>query len=324
MPIEREYKTSNQLVRDALAALPIPAGDRAGDFVAPDFPIDAEVVSNVVMAEHSLDLDDLRSEDAPANSVRFETGGTTDISVVERGKTFTIGSRKIEEAGARGVDVVAQRSELIRNDILDAKEYRIATMVMSPGNYAPGHKEAGVNLATANLIKKFDTWQDAIRSGRWGTARFLLLGRNAWRGMRVNEGFIKYVSTPGVTESGSRQRRLAALAEYLELDEVRVADFSRVLSNSNNLPTDFWDPNSAILFVRNKTLSNRTLAQVPVVPYGQAQNVAEGTVVDVRTAKLAGTGELTEVGVYHRYKPYLLNANLAFLLTGVTGWEDVA
>jgi hypothetical protein len=70
MAIPREYATSNPLVRDALSRIPLPVGTRGGDFVAPDYPVDAEIVDNVTAAEHALNQDDLRAPDAEAKSVR--------------------------------------------------------------------------------------------------------------------------------------------------------------------------------------------------------------------------------------------------------------
>jgi hypothetical protein len=316
MAIPREYATSNPLVRDALAAIPLPIGTRVGDFVAPDYPIDAEIVDTVTPAEHKLNLDDLRAPDAEATSIRFETGSTGTISVVERALKTTMDSRKIEEAGSRGVDLVAERARYLRDDILDAKEYRIAQLVMTAGNYAAGHKDVtGLNFRTIDIFAKVSDWQETIVADGSYPAEFAVIGRAAWKAARQNAEFNKFVSGPNI-KSGARDLTLANFAEYLGLQEVRVADFRRKIGNASTA-TQFWTTDSFLLFCRQNTVSDRTLAVTPVVPYGQYQQAAAGTLVDVRTAKLSGTEELTEVGAYHRYIPLLRNASLGFLVTGI-------
>jgi hypothetical protein len=323
MAIPREYETSNKLVRDDLAKRPYETGERAGDFVAPDYPVDAEKVSHVVIADHKLSTDDMRAADALAKEIRFETGSTAEVSVIERAQKSTIDSRKIEEAAERGdLSIVTDRAQMHRGDILDLKEMRIASLVTSPANYASGHKQAGVNLATVDLIGLMDTMQDAIKvNGRRGKATRAVLGTKSWRAIRRNEDFAAFASKNPAQfgTSGSRERSLVALAAFLELDEVRIADFSRTL-DSDTAMTDFWPLDSFLLFGTARTLSNHALAQTVVVPYGQYQGAAQGTVVDVRTAKLQGTEEITEIGAYHRYRTYLTNANRGFLLYETLGW----
>ncbi|HXG58192.1 MAG TPA: hypothetical protein VNL91_04145 [Thermoanaerobaculia bacterium] len=312
MAIPREYATSNPVVRDALARIPLPTGTRAGDFVAPDYPIDAEIVDTVTVGEHDLNLDDLRAPDAKAKEVRFETGETGTISIVERALKTTMDSRKIEEAGARGVDLVAERLALLRNDIMDAKEYRIAQLVTDAANFAADHKENGTNFRTADLYAEIQAAQEKLIADGNFPAEYAMIGRDAWLAARRNAEFNKFVAGPNI-KAGSRDLTLANFAEYLGLREVRIGDFRRRIGG---VVTQFWPTDSFLLFARQATLSNRTFAQVPVCPYGPEQGNA-GALVDARTAQLSGTELLTEVGAYHRYKPILLNAKLGYLFTGI-------
>jgi hypothetical protein len=56
----------------------------------------------------------------------------------------------------------------------------------------------------------------------------------------------------------------------------------------------------------------------PVCLYGPEFGASNAT-VDARTAEVSGTDRLLEAGAYHRYSVQLLNANLAFLVTGIVG-----
>jgi hypothetical protein len=174
MAIPREYATSNPLVRDALSRIPLPVGTRGGDFVAPDYPVDAEIVDNVTAAEHALNQDDLRAPDAEAKSVRFETGSTSTIRLTERALKTTMDARKIEEAGSRGVNLVADRLAMLRDDILDNKENRIATKALTAANYGASHKDVtGLNFRTIDIYAKVQTWQEADHhwtAASWRTA----------------------------------------------------------------------------------------------------------------------------------------------------------
>ncbi len=326
MAIPREYATSNPLVRDALARIPLPFGTHVGDFVAPDFPVDAEIVDNVITYEHSLNLDDLRAPDAAAKSIRFETGVISTIRVVERALKTTLDSRKIEEAGFRGVDIVAERLSYLRQDILDAKEYRIAQLVFAAANFGGTHKDVtGLNFRTIDLFKYVNTWQETIiQDGRFAANR-ALIGRDAWNFARQNSEFNKFVAGPAI-KGGARDLTLERFAEYLGLEEVRIADFRRKVGVGNAL-TQFWTRDSFLLFCNQVTVSDRTFAQTPVVPYGPASNgddpgpnqLSAGALVDARTDLLSGTERLLEIGAYHRYISNLFNANLGFLATGLVG-----
>jgi hypothetical protein len=325
--IYQEYETSNPLVRDELAKRPYDMGSRGGDFVAPDFPVEVEKVSTIVPYEHKLSLDTLRAAGSPAKMIRFGKGSTGTLTVVEHAQRSTTDSREIEAAAKRdpfvATSLITDVAEFHRNDILDGKEYRIASAVTDPDNFDPTHTADGINFRTANLIDLMDGAQDLIKTdGRFGRARRATIGRKTLRHVRKNEGFAKFcASNPGLTgvsESGSMQRNLIALAAYLELEEIRLVDFSRVLEGDTN-PTDFWPDDHFLLFGNEATLSTKTFAQTMVVPYGQYQGVAEGTLVDVRVEELPGTTRLTEVGAFHRYQAYIMNANRAYLWTNVVG-----
>jgi hypothetical protein len=326
MAIQKKVANSNPVVADELAKRPYPTGDKVGDFVAPDFPIDAELVDKVTVVEHKLNLDDLRASGAEAKKIDFEEPGAKEsISVVERAQKSTVDSRDLEDAGKAGIQIATDRAELHRNDILDAKEYRIAQITTSTGSFGANHKDtSGVNFGSIDLIKTLDGAQEYIATeGRYGRARKAVIGRKALRAARVNQKFADFCkSTPaarGSAESGGLQRTLAALAEFLELDEIRLADFNRVLGDDTT-PTDFWPSDFFLLFNDQPTVSTRTFAKTVVVPYGNYQDVAEGTLVDVRMKKLDKVEELTEIGAFHRYRTYLLNANLAFIWTGIVGY----
>jgi hypothetical protein len=316
MPIPREYATSNPVVRDALAQIPLPQGTRVGDFVAPDYPIDAEIVDTVTTAEHALNLDDLRAPDAQAKEVRFETGSIGTVTIVERALKTKMDSRKIEEAGSRGVNLIAERLDLLRSDILDAKEYRISQLVFAAANYAGTHKDVtGLNFRTIDLFKYVSDWQELIvADGRFPGNRGLI-GRKAWNVARQNAEFNKFVAGPSI-KGGARDLTLERFAEYLGLQEVRIADFQRKIGATQ---TQFWDANTFLLFCQQNTLSDRTLAATPVCAYGEAQGAAQGTLVDVRTEPLPGVERLTEAGVFHRYRNSLRNASLGFIVTGIVG-----
>lgn len=318
MAIPREYATSNPVVRDALAQIPLPTGTRVSDFVAPDFPVDAEIVDLVTTAEHALDLDDLRAPDAAAKEVRFETGTVGTLTIVERALKTKMDSRKIEEAGSRGVDLIAERAALLRDDIIDAKEKRIADLTFAAANFAAAHKDtAGLNFRTIDLYKFVSDWQEVIITDGRFPANRALIGRKAWNFARQNGEFNKFVAGPNI-KAGSNFLTLANFAEYLGLEEVRVADFRRKIGSAGAL-TQFWDPNTFLLFGNQRTLSDRTFAATPVSPYGEFQGVSQGTLVDVRTEPLPGVERLTEVGTFHRYRSSLRNASLGFLATGIVG-----
>lgn len=317
MSIPREYATSNPIVRDALALIPPPRGTRAGDFVAPDFRVDAEVVDVLTVAAHDLNLDDARAADAMAKAVQFETGSTAAITVTEHALTNTMDSRKIEEAANRdpaiAVNLVTERLSLLRDDILDVKEYLIAQLTMGTSTYAGDHQTNAVNWRTADLFSTIEAAQEFLVSDGDYPGTRLLLGKTAWAGARLNAEFGKFVAGPTI-KPGASELTLARFAEYLGLDEVRVADFRRKIAG---VSTQFWPVTSALLFAENATLSNRTLAQTPVCPYGPEQGNS-GALVDARTAAVGGTALLTEVGAYHRYRPLIRNASLGFLWTNVS------
>jgi hypothetical protein len=317
MAIPREYATSNPLVRDELSRIPLPIGAHVGDFVAPDFPVDAEIVDNVIAAEHALNLDDLRAPDAPAKQVRFETGSTSTIRIVERALKTTMDSRKIEEAGSRGVNLIADRLAMLAADIMDAKEYRIAQLAFAAANFAGSHKDVtGLNFRTIDIYAKVETWKEQILTDGRFMPEYGLIGRDAWLAARQNAEFNKFVSGPNI-KSGASALTLANFAEYLGLKEVRIADFRRKLGNVSASQTQFWDRQTFLLFAQQKTVSDRTFMQTPVCPYGPAQGATQGTLLDARTDNLSGTDRLTEVGAYHRYISSIFNASLGFLATGI-------
>jgi len=326
MAIQKTHANSNPVVADEVARRPYLRGNQVGDFVAPDFPIDAELVDKVTTVEHKLNLDDVRAPGAEFKKVDFEGPGSKEaISVVERGQKSTLDSREIEDAGKAGIQLLADRAQMHRDDVLDAKEYRISQISTTTGNFGTNHKDtSAVNFATVDLIKTFDTAQEYIvTEGRFGRATKGVIGRKALRAARLNQKFADFCRNMpglrGVSESGGQSRTLAALAEYLELDEIRLADFNRVLGDDTT-PTDFWPSDFFLLFGSNPTVSDRTFASTVVVPYGQYQEVAEGTLVDVRVKKLPNVEELTEVSACERYRHYLLNANMAFIWTGIVGF----
>jgi hypothetical protein len=318
MAIPREYATSNPLVRDALSRIPLPVGTRGGDFVAPDYPVDAEIVDNVTAAEHALNQDDLRAPDAEAKSVRFETGSTSTIRLTERALKTTMDARKIEEAGSRGVNLVADRLAMLRDDILDNKENRIATKALTAGNYGASHKDVtGLNFRTIDIYAKVQTWQEAIiLDGRFPANR-AIIGRDAWNFARQNAEFNKFVAGPSI-KGGARDLTLARFAEYLGLEEVRLVDYRRKIGSTTASLTQFWTKDTFLLFCNQPSLSDRTFMSTPVCLYGPEFG-SNNASVDARTAELSGTERLLEAGAYHRYSVQLLNANLAFLVTGIVG-----
>ena len=313
MAIPREYGTSNPVVRDALALIPPPTGTRLGDFIAPDFPIDAETVDTVSMAVHELNLDDLRAADAEAKSVRFEVGAEDTVSVVERALKTTMDSRKIEEAGKAGVDIIVQRLDLLRTDIIDAKEYRIVEMATTQANFAGDHYASATNFRTVDLFSTVEAMQDKLVADGNYPGEYAVIDRYAWGAARLNSGFNQFVAGPNI-KAGARDLTLAKLAEYLGLAEVRIGDFRRKIAGAVK---QFWPVGSFLLFARQVTLSDRTFAQTAVCPYGQYQGAAQGTLVDARTSKLPGTEELVEVGAYHRYRTIELNQGLGFLTLNI-------
>lgn len=327
MAIPREYATSNPVVRDVLSRIPLPGGSHIGDFVAPDFPVDAEIVDTVTTGEHALNLDDLRAPGTEAKKVRFETGAVGTIRIVERAQKSTLDNRKIEEAGARGVDITAERAALHRQDILDAKEFRTAQLVFAAANFAGAHKDVtGQNFRTADLYKLVSTQQEQlVTDGRFPGNRGAI-GRDAWNFARQNAEFNKYCAGPNIKTS-SRDLSLANFAAYLGLEEVRIADFRRRLGSVGKALTQFWARDQFLLFCNQPTVSDRTFAQTPVTPYGPEFSGADqaglagggDAVVDVRTALLSGTDGLLEVGAYHRYIVTMFNGNLGFLTTAIVG-----
>jgi hypothetical protein len=322
MAIPREFATSNPLVRDELSRIPLPVGQHVGDFVSPDFGVDAEIVDNVIAAEHNLDLDDLRAPDAPAKQIRFETGTTATIRLVERAQKSTLDARKIQEAGSRGVNILADRATMHRQDILDAKEYRIAQLAFAAANFGASHKDVtGLNFRTIDIYDKVEGWKEVIvQDGRF-MPEYGVIGRDAWKAARANAEFNKFVSGPNI-KSGSSQLSLANFAEYLGLKEVRLADFRRKIGSAGTL-TQFWDKQTFLLFTQQPTLSDRTFMATPVCTYGpefgNSPGHTDGALVDVRTSELSGVDGLMELGAYHRYISSIFNANLAFLVTGIVG-----
>jgi hypothetical protein len=322
MAIPREYATSNPLVRDELSRRPKPVGTHVGDFVAPDYPVDAEIVDNVQSADHALNLDDLRAPGAEAKVVQFETGTTSTIRLVERAQKSTLDARKIEEAGSRGVDILADRAMLHEQDIMDAKEYRTAQLVFAAANFSGAHKDVtGLNFRTIDIYAKVQTWQEQIITDGQFPANRALIGRDAWNYARQNAEFNKFVAGPSI-KGGSRDLTLERFAEYLGLEEVRIADFRRRLGSVGASLTQFWARDQFLLFCNQSTLSDRTFAQTPVATYGPEFGNAGGQTgakVDVRTAIRHGIEGLMEVGAFHRYIVSLFNANLGFLATGIVG-----
>lgn len=320
MAIPREYATSNPVVRDALSVIPLDSkyGTRVGDFVAPDFPVDAEQIDVMLEANHSLDLDDLRAADALAKEVRFEQGTSASITVVERAQKSKIDSRKVADAGRYGIDILADRAAIHRADILDGKEYRIASLVLAAANYAASHKDVtGLNFRTIDLMTYVDTWNTAVSDDGGFDLQYAIIGRNAWRFARANAAFREFAGGSDAT-AGVQDLTLAAFAQYLGLKEVRIGNYKRKIGNATTA-TQFWTTDSMVIFARNEeTLSTNTFAATPVVPYG-AEFGANGALVDVRTEDLPGTERMTEIGAYHRYRSLIRNASLGFLVTGIVG-----
>lgn len=335
MPIPREYLTSNPAVRDALALIPQPVGNKIGDFVAPDFPIDAEVVDHVTTAEHALELDDLRAPDAQAKEIRFETGSVGTVSIVERALKTTMDSRKIEEAAKRafnlGVDLVAQRLAYLRQDIMDAKEYRIGQLSFAAANFAAGHKDiTGLNFRTLDLQGWFDdSVQEVLLTDGNFAANKIAMGRKVWTGIKKNDVFRKWaggIATGAAVAAAESRLTLDMFAEFIGLQSgmVRVGDFRRKIGKNATTRTIFWDEQTFLAFYQQDTISDRTFSATPVCPYGPefsgddaGQGTPAGTLVDARTDMLSGTERLVEAGAYHRYKSFIANASLGFLVTGV-------
>lgn len=319
MAIPREYATSNPLQRDALSAVPATykSGTPVGDFVAPDLRLDAEVVDYLVDADHNLDLDDLRAADAEAKAVRFEQGTSGSISVVERAKKTHIDARKVEDANRYGIDLVTQRGVLLRADILDAKEYRIAALVTAAANFAAGHKDVtGLNFRTGDLQTLADTWNMAITDDGGYEGRRAIIGKSAFLQARKNAAFREFAG--GSDENAKLgDLTLAALAEFMGIDEIRIGNYKRKIGNATTA-TQFWPTDSFLMFAQNDTVGTNTFAATPVVPYGEEFG-AGGELVDVRTEPLPGTERRLEVGVYHRYRALIRNASLGFLVTGIVG-----
>jgi hypothetical protein len=319
MAIPREYATSNPMVRDALSAIPATyrAGTPTGDFVAPDIRIDAEAVDYLVEAEQNLDLDDLRAADAEAKEVRFAQGTSGSLSVVERAKKTHVDTRKIEDAGRYGIDILAQRGDLLRADILDAKEYRIATLVTTAASFAAGHKDvSGLNFRTGDLQTLADGWNNTIADDGGFQARRGIIGKTAWLHVRKNATFREFAGGSDATATLG-DLSLAAFAEFIGLDEVRIGNYKRKIGNATTA-TQFWPVDSFLMFAQNDTVGTNTFAATPVVPYGPEFG-SNGQLVDVRTEPMPGTERRTEVGVYHRYRPVGRNWSLAFLVTGIVG-----
>lgn len=319
MAIPREYASSNPQVRDALTNIPVErqTGTAAGDFVAPDYALDAEAVDVFTDAVHNLDLDDLRAADAEAKAVRFEVGTSASITVVERAKKTRIDSRKIEDAGRYGIQLVAKRAADLRTDILDAKEYRIAALVTTAASFAADHRDVtGLNFRTIDLQTKSDEWAQEIADDGGFAPNRAIIGTTAWRHARANAAFREFAGGSDLNASAS-DLTLATFAEFLGLDEVRIGSYRRRIGNDTTA-TQFWPVNSFLMFSQNDTISTNTFAATPVVPYG-AEFGSNGALVDVRTAELQGTELLTEVGAYHRYRPLLRNASLGFIVTGIVG-----
>lgn len=315
MAIPNAYPTSNRLVRDALAAIPISNGNRIGDFVAPDVTIPAETVDSVVISTHKLDLDDLRAADAQAKQVRFGVGTSESISVVEHALKTTIDARVDENAALSGVNIIAERLALLREDILDAKEYRIAALVLTAANYDADHKDVtGLNFRTLDMQAKVDEWGDKIATEGGFAPDRAMISRSAWLAARQNASFREFAGGSDAG-AGANDLTLANFAQFIGVTEVRIGDYKRTLANGA-AATQFWTAATFLLFRSAPTISTRTLAATPVVPYGAAFG-SNGQLVDARTAKLDGTEMLTEIGCYHRYKSLLRNSNLGFLVTGI-------
>jgi hypothetical protein len=331
MAIPREYSTSNPVVRDALALIPQPVGNKIGFFVAPDFPIDAEIVDHIITAEHTLELDDLRAPDAEAKEVRFETGVVGTVSVVERALKNKMDARKIEEAGIRGVDLIATRLAMLRQDIFDAKEYRIGQLAFGAANFGASHKDiTGLNFRTLDLQGWFDvTVQEALLADGNFAANSIAFGRLAWTAAKKNDTFRKWaggVATGAAVAAAESRLTLDMFAEFLGLKpgSVLMGDFRRKIGKNATTRTIFWDENTFLAFYQQPTLSDRAFMATPVCPYGSlfsgddpGQATAEGTLVDARTDMLSGTERLLEVGAYHRYRSYISNANLGYLANGI-------
>ncbi len=318
MPIPREYATSNPVVRDRLSGMAFQVGTRIGDFVAPEYLIDAEAVDSVTTATHNLDLDDLRAADAEAKEVRFGQGASESLTVVERARKTKMDSRKIEDAGKNGVQLIADRAATLREDHIDAQEYRVGALVTAAANFSAGHKDVtGLNFRTLDLQAYADTWRAAIADDGGFEPEFAEIGDLALRYAKQNSAFREFA---GGSDAGASAAdlSLANLAEFMGLREIRRGKYSRKIGNDTTA-TQFWPTNSFLMFAKNDTITTNTFATTLVVPYGQYQRAAGAPTLDVRTENLPGTERLTEVGVYKRYRTLIRNANLGFLVTGIVG-----
>lgn len=314
MAIPRNYRTSNPIVRDALADIPRAMGTKAGHVAMPDVPIPAEIVTSVSVVEHSLNLDDLRAPGTLAKEVTFEGSTSTEISVIEHAQKSTLDIRDIEAAGVYGVQMMAERASLHRQDIEDAKEFRIATLATTIANYDAAHSNAGDDLSAVGLRGMYAGWANPIKTAGFAPTDMILSPNavtafannaemQAWFGSK-GEGFIDE----------------AVIKAFFRIPgQVIVADYSRILGNGT-APTSFW-PASFVLLVSNSqpSISNRVFGATPVVPYGAAFGKG-GVITDVRTADLPGVEGLREVGAFQRYRPMGLNFNLAFFSSAVVGF----
>lgn len=310
MPIPAETATSNPVVRDALQLIPNARGTKVGDIVMPDYSVDAETVDYQTAVEHSLNLDDLRAPDAEAKEVQFGEGALATISVREHAQKSKVDKRKIEQAGARGVDILADRAALHRADIEDVKEYRIAQLSTSSANYGADHKSTGDDFSAAGIRSIIDGGRDAIVDDGYFDAGDLIIGAGTLRAFRVNPDLESWVGERGDIDE-------AAIAQYLGVNRVIVARYRRKIGNGTGV-TEFWPLDFALLVSNRPTLSTRTFGATIVTPYG-ATFGRNGVLTDVRTADISGTEGLMEVAAYQRYRPVLLNDNLAFLWYGITG-----
>lgn len=322
MAIPANAQTSNPLVRDALAGIPLDNGAHVHEKIFPNVSVDAERVNTLVTVEQALELDSLRAVGAEFKEVTFAEGALAEIALVERGQKSTIDARQVELAGVRGVNLQAERAAFHRQDIADIFEYLGVTLGTTGSNFAASHTDDAINFLATGIKDVFEAACEVILAdggfdprtpglGSWE------IGTTVYSILRNNPDIKAFAGVGGGVAAA--KVNLAVLEAFFDMPpgSITVARYRRQIGANAAAKTEFFPVASALLHVSRPTLTNRTFGATPHCLYGSEFGRA-GVDYDARTEPLPGIEKRIEIGAMRRARSLILNASLGFLWTGVT------
>lgn len=310
-PIEKmdglQALNSNPLISAALNLIPISQADlMVGSFLFPNLEIP---VSNVRFRTYDLGqasalvLDTLRALDAKAKEIRTTTS-LDEVTVDEFMLKTLVDELKIREAATLGIDYTAEQISVIRELMVLAKEYRLASIAISAANYGVNNKSAATfDFAAAGIYDAFMEAHNVIAGAVGRPANGILFGRAAWRKVKKNTELIAAYTSP----AGGRPRVTPELvADYLEVPQVAVGLGGYRTEDKVFHP--FWDD------VAVMTYSERDAPMLNNMSFGyNVMMTYNGIPFDVRMSDPQGVERLIEAGCAERYRPVQLQQDAGFL-----------